>query len=516
VNTHTAVVAAHGISKTFGARKVLSNVSLSVLPQEVHALLGQNGSGKSTLIKILAGYHRPDPAMGQAQPPHLLVRGDEVKLPLTTRQADQLGLAFVHQDLANVLSATVLENLRIGRFEVGRGWRIRWRDERTRARQTLEMFGLGVSPDRLVSSLSVIERAMLAILRGFARLPEDRSGMLVLDEPTAYLPRDGVEQVFSAIRSVAQAGHGVLFVTHRLEEAVAITDRISVLRDGQVVLETNSGATNERALVRAILGSDLADFYPERAERTGAEVVSVRRLGGARLTNLDLSFNRGEIVGLTGLIGAGYEEVPYLIFGASRGTGEITVGGRVLPQHTVSPRAAIREGIAFLPADRRQHGAVAKASVSENATLPTIGKYYDQGLLRRRREERRVAELLDDFKVQPRLPRAPLGILSGGNQQKTLLGKWFEAKPKLLMLHEPTQGVDVGAKQAIFRILRDAAANDGIAVVLASAEYEDLANLCHRVVVFRNGRAAAVLEGAALTHERVVQQCMVRDAGTAA
>ena len=505
-----AVLSASALSKTFGTRTVLNTVSLSVLPEEVHGLLGQNGSGKSTLIKILAGYHHPDQPGGRSEQPALRVRGQHVRLPLTMREADRLGLAFVHQDLGNVLSGTVLENLRIGRFQAGFGWRIRWREERARARRALSAFGLDLSPDRLVSTLGVIERAMLAILRGLERLPPEGNGLLVLDEPTAYLPRDGVERVFAAIRSVASNGHGVLFVTHRLEEAAAITDRVSVLRDGEIVLETATVGTDERELVRSILGFELTEFYPSRIEREGTPVLATHRLGGERLRDLDLTLHRGEIVGLTGLVGAGYEEVPHLIFGAKRGRGEVELYGRTLSQHDLVPRRAIAQGIAFLPADRRHHGAILAASVSENLTLPTIKRYFRVGFLRRRREQVRVSALLHEFNVQPLWPRAQLGILSGGNQQKALLSKWFEVRPKVLMLHEPTQGVDVGAKQAIFRIVRDAAAEDGVAVVLASAEYEDLANLCHRVIVFRNGRAAAELQGSALTHERIVEQCMLK------
>jgi ribose transport system ATP-binding protein len=501
------VARATRLSKSFDGRQVLREVDLEVIPGEVHALLGQNGSGKSTLIKILSGYHSPD-WPSDTPGPRLEVRGEPVDLPLSAPEAGRLGLAFVHQELPIALEASVLENLLIGRFETGFPARIRWGRERARVSEALRGFGLDVRPDQLVGDLPGVERAMLAILRALQGLPEDRPGLLVLDEPTAYLPLDGLERVFESIRRVAAAGHGVLVVTHRLGEVFAISDRVSVLRDGAKVKLAATRELSEQALIEAILGFQMGELYPEPVEGEGEVVLAVRGLRGDRLEPLDLELRAGEIVGATGLLGAGYEELPYLLFGARRArSGVIRVGGESHEQRSLSPRVAMELGMALLPADRRGAGAVLDASVRENVTLPTLRRYFRGGLLRSGEERRHVLDVLRRFDVTPPEPDRRLGTLSGGNQQKAHLAKWFELEPRVLVLHEPTQGVDVGARQAIFRLIRDAA-DSGAAVIIASAEYADLAHLCRRALVFRDGRMVAELDGEALTEERIIEQSL--------
>lgn len=483
---------------------------LDLLAGEVHGLLGQNGSGKSTFIKLISGNHEPDDGDGDA--PSLEVRGEPVPLPLTPHDAGTLNLAFVHQDLPTARDATVLENLRLGRFDTTHGWRIRWRDERERARTSLRDFGIGADPDQLVSELPDVERALIVILRALQGLDPDRRGLLVLDEPTAYLPRNGVERVFEAIRHVAAHGHAVMLVTHRLEEVFAITDRVTVLRDGRVVERTPTAETDERSLVKAILGFEMDQLYPDRDTEVRETVLSGRELAGERLRPFSFDLHRGEILGLTGLIGAGHEEVPYLLFGARRGNGgTVVLDTRQMLQRELSPATAIAAGVALLPADRRAASGVADATVAENVSLPAVGTFFTRGFLRARAERGRVQELLERFEVKPADPGRLLGTLSGGNQQKALLAKWFQLNPRVLILHEPTQGVDVGARRAIFKLIHDAA-SAGTAVILVSTEYEDLANLCRRVVVFRNGVAASTLQGTELTKERIVEQCVLQDA----
>jgi ribose transport system ATP-binding protein len=502
--TEVPVVSARGFGKSFGARPVLSDVDLDVLPGQVHGLLGQNGSGKSTFIKILAGYHHP------AEGGTLRVRGTEHQLPLQPTDPRQLGFSFVHQDLGLIDRATVVENMRIGRYDTGFGWRIPWSKERRLVRESLARVGLEVQPDTLVSELRPVDRAMVAILRALEELRAVPRGLLVLDEPTAYLPRDGVDRLFTAVREAARAGHGILFVTHRLEEVHAITDHVTILRDGRVVESAPTSSLDEQALIERILGFALDQLYPEPHDR-GAELTArIDHLSGSMVHDFSLSLRRGEIVGLTGLVGMGYEQVPYLLFGAEKAlSGEISVGKRNLDARRITPPAAMAAGMALLPADRGRDGGVANATVSENVTLATLGRYYDGGLLRRRRERRQVGGLLDEFEVRPPEPNRSFWTLSGGNQQKALLAKWFETGPRLFLLHEPTQGVDVGARKQIFRQMRDAA-ESGVSFLFVSSEYEDLANLCDRVVIFRHGRPVSELHGNALTHERILEQCFSR------
>jgi len=501
------VARATRLSKSFDGRKVLREVDLDVMPGEVHALVGQNGSGKSTLIKILSGYHAPD-WPSDSPGPRLEVRGEPVDLPLSAPEAGRLGCAFVHQELPIALEATVLENLLVGRFQTAFPGRIRWGRERARVSEALLGFGLDVRPDQLVGGLPGVERAMLAILRALQGLPDDRPGLLVLDEPTAYLPRDGLERVFESIRRVAAAGHGVLVVTHRLGEVFAISDRVSVLRDGSKVKQAATRELTEQAVIEAILGFEMDELYPEAVEREGEVALAVEELSGERLLPFDFELRAGEIVGATGLLGAGYEELPYLLFGARRArSGVIRIGGESHEQRRLSPHRAMELGMALVPADRRGAGAVLDASVRENVTLPALRRYFRGGLLRSGEERRHVLDVLHRFDVTPPEPDRRMGTLSGGNQQKAHLAKWFDLEPRVLILHEPTQGVDVGARRAIFRLIRDAA-DSGAAVILASAEYADLAHLCRRALVFREGHLVAELDGEALTEERIIEQSL--------
>lgn len=495
------VISARKFAKTFGRRTVLQDVDLDVMPGQVHGLLGQNGSGKSTLIKILAGYHHPDESA------QLYVGGRPTALPLHPDDPLRFGLSFVHQDLGLLDQGTVLENMRIARYETGAVWRIRWSRERKLVREALARLGLDIDPGTRISSLRPVDRAMVAILRALEQLRESEQGLLVLDEPTAYLPRDGVDRLFAAIREVAAMGHGVLFVTHRLEEVQTITDQVTVLRDGRVVESAPTSTLDTRALIERILGFAIDELYPGAHEVKSEVVARVEGLSGSLVEDLSLELRRGEIVGLTGLVGMGFEQVPYLVFGAERASsGTITIGSARHDARHVSPAAAMRSGIALLPADRLRDGGVLGASVTENVTLPTVGAYFRGGILRRRRERQRVSELLTRFDVRPPEPARAFATFSGGNQQKALLAKWFETKPALFLLHEPTQGVDVGARRQIFRQIRDAA-QAGVALVLVSSEYEDLAHLCDRVVIFRHGRAVFELSGEALTHARILERC---------
>jgi ribose transport system ATP-binding protein len=503
----TPLLSATNVSKTFGGRPVLRNVDLTLRRGEVHGLLGANGSGKSTLIKILAGYHHPDPG-GRIE-----IDGREVAFPL--KASDGLGMSFVHQELALVGDATITENLRLGRYETGVGWRVSWREERRKVADSLHRFGIAAGPDTLAGELRPVEQALVAILRALEELGSHNGGILVLDEPTAYLPRDGVGRLFDAVHDIAAQGFGVLFVSHRLDEVRALTDRVSVLRDGALVLSTETDGLSEKEMVNAIVGFELEDLYPEPGERPVTDrALTVQSLDGRVARDVSFELRKGEIVGLTGLVGMGWEEVPYLLFGAESSTGgTIKIAeAATVEASTLTPRRALSQGIALLPADRRRDSGVGDASATENLTLPTLARHFIGGRLRTKNERRHAIQKMRDYQVSPLSPGAALGTFSGGNQQKVLLAKWLDTAPAVLMLHEPTQGVDVGARKNIFgRIQR--AASEGTAVLFASAEYEDLAHLCDRVLVFRHGRIAAELEGDALTQDRIVDRSY-RDAST--
>jgi len=506
---------ARGLAKSFGGTQALRGVDLTLLPGEVHGLLGENGSGKSTLIKILAGFHAPDAG-------ELRIDGEEVKLPLATGQFRGLGLSFVHQHLGLVESLSVLENLRVADIASSRSrFGISWRRERARARETFERYGLRLDPRAIVGDLKPVERALLAIVRA---IEENRSvgrghGVLVLDEPTVFLPREGIERLFSLVRDAAAAGASILFVSHDLDEVREITDRVTVLRDGSLVGTVVTAETSETRFVEMIIGRQLAamaefEHHDLSAKRVGA---SVTELTGGTVRDVSLDVHEGEVVGVTGLIGSGFDEVPYLLYGARPArSGRLVLAGETHELPHFSPTAAIAAGLALIPADRPNDGCVASLPIAENLSLAVLDRYFNGVVLDRRRARRATAALMGEFDVRPNDPSLPYGALSGGNQQKALLAKWFQTEPRLLLLDEPTQGVDVGARQQIYELIRAAAEGRGMSVVCASSDYEQLATICDRVIVFGRGRVFRELAGAELTKERIVEQCYAAMAGEAA
>jgi ribose transport system ATP-binding protein len=497
----TTVITARGWSKTFTGTRVLRDVDLDIGPGEVRALLGQNGSGKSTFIKILSGYHAPDPGAS------LSVCGEAMTLPLAPGGARRHNIAVVHQDLGLIDTASVLENLKIGRLRTSFGRPINWRRERAEAQRLLDRFGLAVRADTPVSALREVERATLALIRALDELATQDSGLLVLDEPTAYLPRDGIGRLFDAVRDVAARGIGVLFVTHRLEEVRGIADTVTVLRDGALVASGPVDDFTDTQLITHIVGRELAELYPEQRHASHEAAVTVEGLRSPMLEDVSFSIGRGEIIGATGVIGMGWEELPYVLAGARPAFGgTLAVNGNRVDIASASVRKTRRLGVALLPANRGRDGVVADATVIENATLAVLKAHCTSfGRLRRGHERRRVEELLTQFDVRPRDPDRMMGTLSGGNQQKVVIAKWLEAQTQVFLMHEPTQGVDVGARRQIFEVIRGAA-ESGASLLFASSEYEDLANMCDRVLIFRNGRITSELSGTELTEERIAEQ----------
>jgi ribose transport system ATP-binding protein len=494
------------LSKTFVGRQVLKSVDLTVEPGEIVGLVGQNGCGKSTLIKIVSGVYTPDTGA------KMRVLGRDIPLPVTGDTA-ALGLAFVHQDLGLFRDGSILENMRVGRYRTGAFWRIDWARERAATAAALERIGLQLDPDEKVSALSQVDRALVAIARAVDQAERAQgSGVIVLDEPTSYLPRDGVEKLFAAVRELRSRGLGVIFVSHRLEEVLDLCDRIAVLRDGALVARLEAKSSSESDVVEAMLGRRLDAYYPSAATPSAGEArFSVRNVSGDGIAGVSLDAGRGEVYGVTGLLGMGQERLLYLFTGASAAQGAVTCDGNAAQLRTMTPGRARRMGVVLLPADRVRLSGVQEATVLENVTLPTLARYTQLGRILHRRERSAAETLIARFAVRPAEPDRQMRTLSGGNQQKALLAKWMNAEPKVILLHEATQGVDVGAKQQIFAHLR-AAADAGLTVVIATTEYEDLAALCDRVMVMRDGRAAVVLEGDALTHERLVEECYKRSA----
>jgi ribose transport system ATP-binding protein len=487
------VLAIRGLSKTFPGTRALDRVDFDVRPGEVHALIGQNGCGKSTLIKVLAGYHQPDSGT------EIELAGEPVDLH-DTIAARNAGLRFVHQDLALVETLSAVENLTLGReLETGFGGRIRWGAERRDAEQRLRALGYDFDVRRPVSELSAAERTGVAIARALWDWEEAR--VLVVDEPTASLPRAEVKSLFEALRRVRAKGLGVIYVSHRLDEIFTIGDRVTILRDGRLVGTWDVDDVDQDRLVSLMVGGE--ELRPSHARTfDGSEDVAlqVRQLRGVEVDNVDFDARRGEVVGIAGLTGSGREEILPLLFGALSRGGTVSVDGAAVAP---GPHAAMAAGLALVPADRRGQGAIVGLSVRENCTLTDVARHRGRaGRLDRAGERAEVGHWIEQLDVRPPRPEAVFGTLSGGNQQKVVLAKWLRRKPRVLLLDEPTQGVDVHVKATIHDLARKVAA-DGAVVVIASSEDAELCDTCDRVLVMRDGAVVAEVEGDRLTPEEL-------------
>jgi ribose transport system ATP-binding protein len=477
------------VSKTFGRRTVLSDLNLTVLPGEIHGIVGQNGSGKSTFAKAVSGYHAPDPGA------EIFVDGQPLSLPVSPGELRRHGVSIVHQHLGLIEDVSVAENVRIAVMQAGR-WsrRIDWRHETAQATAALERLGYTRSMRTPVADLSLAERACVAIARAIQVQPHG-GGLVIFDESTRALPAEALDEFYATVAGLVDSGTGVLMIGHRLGEMLEHCDRITVLRDGRVAaggLETQG--LSESDLATHMLGHGLQHLdLPASDRRRAGQPVTISGLHGAGLADdLDLRIEPGEIVGLTGLPDAGFEAVPYLICGAEPARGTLQLGDRQLDLARTSVAQLVREGVVLVPADRPGSGLGLEHSVLENVTLPWLsqrGRPWSTGGRWQREEAEHVIATLG---VVPADPRQVVGRLSGGNAQKVLLGKWMIGDPKLLVLHEPTQGVDVKARVDLLGAVHRLAAA-GTTVLVATTEPEDLVTICDRILFFRQGRVSDAL-----------------------
>jgi len=480
------------LSKTFGPARVLRSVRLNVAPGELHGLVGQNGCGKSTLVKILTGVYTPDPGGSIA------VDGRRLRMPVQPAEQREAGVSVVHQHLGLVDDRTVWENVRLGRYQArGPFRRIDRRAEQSAVAQVLARLGRRIDVTDLAGTLSAEDRATIAI----ARAVQDHrpgGGLIIFDESTRALGRQARGRFFELVRSLIANGASVLLISHRLEEIVEATDRVTVLRDGEVVeagLDTRD--VDEAALTRLMLGRHLVTHGRVDSHARADLAASVRSLSVGQVTGLDLDIRHGEIVGLTGLMGSGFEEVAEAVGGARRAeSGSLTVGDRriSLGSRRASTEEFVRAGVGYLPERRLDEGLAAEMSVAENLTLPRVRSRGHRFRTGRAWQAEETAAMIAKLDIKPPDPSAPAGTLSGGNQQKVVLAKWLAGRPELLMLREPTQAVDVGARHDIIDAIR-AAARAGCGVLIASIDAADLAVLCDRVLVFRDGKVTGELAG---------------------
>jgi ribose transport system ATP-binding protein len=505
------VLTISGISKSFFGVRVLTDFNISIADGEVHALLGHNGSGKSTLIKILSGYYQPDEDDG-------IVAVDDHRMRLgDTASSASLGIGVVHQGLSLIPSLTVLENLRLGpgQYATAPGRRIRWRAERARALAQLAEVGLtDVLPEAQFAALSTVQQTGVAI----ARARHEGVRCLILDEPTSALPDSEVGRLISIIRSMQQHGVSIMYVTHRLDEVARVAQQVTVLRDGKIVGSGPVADYPQAELIRLIINPSVADpaegdvadagdrgelTAPEAdAPRGGGTDLGLSEVSGGTLHGLTLTARAGSVVGVAGLVGSGVEDLPRILQGDLPHAGEIRIGEKAVRLH--GPKSGQAAGLVVVPS-RVSEKIVEDLEVGENLTLGLQGRFFRRGKLNHRAERKFTRELIKTRGIRTRSISDPARLLSGGNKQKVVMARALELAPAVLVVSEPTNGIDVAGKKEILHLLTEAA-QGGTTVVLCSSELEDLADACTELYVLADGRIKSQLSGADITRERILEE----------
>jgi len=486
------------ISKTFPGVKALTNVSLTVYPGEIHALMGENGAGKSTLMKILSGAYQADPG-GEIR-----INGQPVTIdgPLTARQH---GISIIYQELSLAPNLTVAENMLLGR-EHKSGPMVDRRSMEKACQAVLERLGVHFKATTTVSTLSMAERQLVEIARALIA----NSRILVMDEPTTSLSSRETEAMFALIRQLRAEGLAIIYISHRMAEIYELAERVSVLRDGSYVGTLVGDEISAERLVQMMVGRDLSSFYKkdhDAHQSRGPVMFAVRNVGdGVRVHDCSFELHEGEVLGIAGLVGAGRTELARLIYGADpRTSGEIFLEGKRLTIH--KPEDAIASGVVYLTEDRKNLGLFLDLTVRENINISVLNRdSRPGGVLNMKAARQRAAAAIRALGIRVAGDIVPVGSLSGGNQQKVLLSRLLETKPKVLILDEPTRGVDIGAKSEIYRLI-DSLARNGVGVIVISSELPEIVGICDRVLVMREGRLAGEVGGAG--HPPVTQENII-------
>jgi rhamnose transport system ATP-binding protein len=480
------------ITKSYAGVQALKSASLELRAGEVHALIGENGAGKSTLIKIITGAVEPDGG-------ELQIEGKTVTHN-SPRVAKELGVAAIYQQPALFPELTVAENIALGVEQAGMAGRVDWRARKRRAAELLAQVGARIDPDRDAGELTMPQQQLVEIARALGA----DAKVVIFDEPTASLSEEDTQNLFDVIRSLRERGVGMVYISHRLEELPVIADRVTVLRDGRTIDTRPMAEVNRQQLIQMMVGRELSAVFPKREVQLGDVVLELRDLGCAEsgIKNVNLSVRAGEIVGLAGLVGAGRTELARAVFGLTPvDGGQILLRGE--PVRVGSPAEAIRRGIAYLPEDRRRHGVILDMQIGANITLASLDQISRHGALDFRRERELAGDYARRLGVKTPAIYVPVSTLSGGNQQKVALSRWLLTKPSVLILDEPTQGIDVGAKSEIHALMTDLAA-DGVAILMISSELPEILGMSDRVAVMHGGRVVEILDRADATQEKVL------------
>ncbi len=488
----TMLLRAIGMSKSFAGVQALKGVSFELRAGEVHALVGENGAGKSTLIKILTGAHQADEGT-------LEVNGRVVEAndPVISRR---LGIAAIYQQPALFPDLTVAENIALG-LECGGAWcYIRWGPRRQRARELLGRVGAVLSPDVMVHSLTMPEQQLVEIARALGA----DARILIMDEPTASLSEREVERLFRVIRDLRGQGKGIIYISHRLDELFQVADRVTVLRDGQAVATRPMAELHRAELIRVIVGRELTAVFPKQSVPLGETVLQLTGVGcrDSGVQDVSLSVRAGEILGLSGLVGAGRTELARILFGLTPADhGEIRLRGK--PVVLDSPARAVELGIAYVPEDRRRHGVILEMPIASNTTLAILKKISAHGWIDFGRERHVAEAFVKRLAIKTASVETPVANLSGGNQQKVAVARWLATEPAVLILDEPTQGIDVGAKPEMHRLMGELAGR-GLAILMISSELPEILGMSDRIAVMHAGSVVGILDRADATQEKIL------------
>lgn len=486
------VLVAERISKSFGDVQVLFSVDFDVMPGEVHALMGENGAGKSTLVKILSGFE-------QATAGRILLDGEPVMLP-ANGAAEVLGIVLIHQEFNLADHLTVTESLFLGR-EVTRFGILDRKVMRAEARRVLDQLGSQIDENALISSLAVADKQMVEIAKAISR----KARIVFMDEPTAVLSRDETEVLFDQVRKLRAGGTSFVFVSHKLDEVMELTDRVTVLRDGQWVKTAPTSALDGEAIAQLMVGRELSSLYPNKHEPDVDEeiVLSVKDLTTGFVKSASFDLKRGEVLGFSGLIGSGRTELMEAVAGLRpRLSGDVWLKGMVLDQQDF--REANRRGLAYMTKDRKGKGLLLGEGMTANLTLQSMDNHVRHGYLDPASEAKAMARAKRRFDIRVRDEKVRVGRMSGGNQQKLLLAKIMEVEPDVIIIDEPTRGIDVGTKQQIYHFIA-ALAREGRSIIVISSEMPEVIGLCTRVAVMREGRMVGLLEGEDINEQTIMR-----------
>ncbi|MFM9272390.1 sugar ABC transporter ATP-binding protein [Pseudarthrobacter sp. NKDBFgelt] len=492
-----AALEARNIVKRFDGVHALNGVRLSVRPGEIHALLGENGAGKSTLIKILTGLYTPDSG-------HILRNGEELRFG-NVRDAHKEGVVALYQELSIVPTISVAENILLGEQTPSRGGLVNWRALRSRAKEQLDRLNQSIPLGKLAGSLSPVQQTMVAVARALAT----DARVLILDEPTAALTDLEITDLFAVLRTLRDEGVAIVYVSHRLEEVFELCDRLTVMRNGETIITKPVAETTVNEVISTMVGRPAGELFPERSTATDQVVLSVEGLNGRRVKDISFHARAGEVLGIGGLAGSGRSELLRLLAGAQKhSSGTVEVAGQHLPR-AFGVGQALEAGIALVPEERRSQGVILSAPIRDNIAIANLKTVSSLGWVSGRKISNLSQQGLTDLRIKARGPGQAVGQLSGGNQQKVVLAKMLARKPKVLLMDEPTRGIDVGTKAEIYRLIRELVAG-GTTVVAVSSELPELIGMSDRIIIMHEGRISGEVQAASADDELLLSYCYGR------